>query len=711
MSTSPYYCSHCGAANEAESQFCFACQRPFALHEEQDDLLNGRYQILTQVGSGGFGGVYRALDTAAESRRVVAIKQIYLRGLAAREVIEATDGFNREVRLLTTLRHPNLPVIHDTFIDPENWYLVMDFIEGETLEAYLKGKGSLPLKEVLKIGLQLCTVLDFLHTRQPVIVFRDLKPGNVMRTSSGHIYLIDFGIARHFSPGKPRDTAPFGSPGYAAPEQYGKAQTTPQADIYSLGALLHHLLTGSDPAESPFRFAPLPDTEPAELDTLLQRMLAKEPGERPASIIEVRTALQGIRLREYQTHFADVPPVPVQAPAPPSVTRRGVLIAAGTVVAMGGVVGLCSLVTSFVHPMGGIAAFPPPPSPGTAKKQFIYRGHKGPITAVSWSPDGRMVASGSSDGTVQVWRASDGALLYTLSGYYNPVTAVVWATNRTNVIASAGDDDGTVQVWDALRDHRDLVYHGDGRVLALDWKRKSPWMVSGGTDTDIYTWNASTGAKGVSYRGHKGNVNTVVWLPDTLSFTTPGVTGLSGPGILSTPGTAVATPVSTVAPPESPELKKVIASGGADGTVQVWNANTGRSLLVYRGHKAAVNGLAVLSSSSSLFAEYIASASDDGTVHVWRTPSGSLNNIYHGHNGRVNAVAVPADTTHGQQVASAGEDSTVQVWMIFNNELLSIYKGHQASIKALAASPVDNRMVSGDSAGLVHLWTITYPSR
>src|SRR5205085_2594150 len=112
-----------------------------------------------------------------------------------------------------------------------------------------------PVEMVLEIGIQLCTVLDYLHTHQPPIIFRDLKPANIMRTADNHVYLIDFGIARHFKPGKAKDTIPLGSKGYAAPEQYGKAQSTPQSDIYGLGATLHQLLMGDDPSLTPFRFA------------------------------------------------------------------------------------------------------------------------------------------------------------------------------------------------------------------------------------------------------------------------------------------------------------------------------------------------------------------------------------------------------------------------------------------------------------------------
>src|SRR5438876_12084422 len=115
--------------------------------------------------------------------------------------------------------HPNLPRIYDSFTEDNRWYLVMDFIDGQTLDDYLEqvNGGKLSIEEVLEIGIQLCSVLDYLHTRHPPIIFRDLKPTNIMHTVRGQLYLIDFGIARHFKPGQAKDTIALGSPGYAAP--------------------------------------------------------------------------------------------------------------------------------------------------------------------------------------------------------------------------------------------------------------------------------------------------------------------------------------------------------------------------------------------------------------------------------------------------------------------------------------------------------------
>src|SRR6266700_3284006 len=244
--SSQLYCNTCGAANQDQTEHCFACEAP--LHApSREPLLKERYRVLVPVGQGGFGAVYKVEDTWS-GNRLLAMKEINLSVLTTQEALEATNAFNREVSLLSNLTHPNLPRIYDHFTDREHWYLVMDFIEGETLEQYLDRKlnGCLPLAEVLAIGIQLCTVLNYLHTREPAIIFRDLKPANVMRTPSGHLYLIDFGIARHFKPGQTADTIALGSPGYAAREQYSKAQTqtTPRSDIYSLGATLHQLLTG-----------------------------------------------------------------------------------------------------------------------------------------------------------------------------------------------------------------------------------------------------------------------------------------------------------------------------------------------------------------------------------------------------------------------------------------------------------------------------------
>src|SRR5258707_12157216 len=213
-------------------------------------------------------------------------------------MIDASDGYNREVTHLSSLRHQSLPRIYDYFTDDQHWYIAMEYLTGKTLEERLKStrRGFLPVKRTLDIGLALCDVFHYLHTQHPPIIFRDIKPANIIITRSGRICLIDFGIARLYRPGR-KDTGPLGTPGYAAPEQYGRAHTTPQTDIYGLGATLQTLLTGKEPLELLQDGIPLERTRviPTELQTYLARMLERDATRRPHTMTEVKQALQQIK--------------------------------------------------------------------------------------------------------------------------------------------------------------------------------------------------------------------------------------------------------------------------------------------------------------------------------------------------------------------------------------------------------------------------------
>src|SRR5437773_3661134 len=143
MESSEHYCSNCGAINQPDAEICFACGQSLKvtaelpeLHDSTRIYLNQRYHVLDEIGKGGFSSVFKAEDSV--SGRVVAIKAIHLRGLREQEIIEATDAFNREVQMLTDLRHTHLPRVYDHFADAENWYVVMDFIQGITVEQYLE---------------------------------------------------------------------------------------------------------------------------------------------------------------------------------------------------------------------------------------------------------------------------------------------------------------------------------------------------------------------------------------------------------------------------------------------------------------------------------------------------------------------------------------------------------------------------------------------
>ena len=269
-------------------------------------ILHKEYRIVQVIDKGGMGAVYKAEDIKLQGRPV-AIKEMSLSRLRQDEVAQAIERFKQEAQLLASLQHPNLPAVYGYFDESGRWYLAMAYIEGTTLDDRLKQapNHTLSILLTLDIGIQLTKVLSYLHTRHSPIIFRDLKPLNVMITPEENVYLIDFGIARFFTPGKMKDTVLYVTKGYAAPEQYGSDQTSPQSDIYSLGVTLHQLLSGQDPQDnSPlFHFRPLQsyrDDIPHELASLVATMVNTDPTQRPASMIDVKEKLEQIQMQVRQ---------------------------------------------------------------------------------------------------------------------------------------------------------------------------------------------------------------------------------------------------------------------------------------------------------------------------------------------------------------------------------------------------------------------------
>jgi serine/threonine protein kinase len=234
-------------------------------------LLNKRYEVLDVLGKGGMGYVYKVADLL-RGRRVLAVKELRVGTLPLAKITESLTQFRTEARMLARLTHPNLPKVYDYFSRPKTHSIVMEYIHGRTLDQILVSRSGHPLEERLALSwaLQICRAMHFLSVQKPhPIVFRDLKPSNIMIANDGRVKLIDFGIARFFKVDKREDTFVYGTPGYAAPEQYGSGQTDVRSDIFSLGATLHYCLTGKNPSENPLNFL-----DPRKLNPLISRETA-----------------------------------------------------------------------------------------------------------------------------------------------------------------------------------------------------------------------------------------------------------------------------------------------------------------------------------------------------------------------------------------------------------------------------------------------------
>jgi WD40 repeat protein/predicted Ser/Thr protein kinase len=610
------------------------------------NILNKRYRIIHPLGKGGMGIVYKATD-ALLGDRFVALKGMGQQDVDPQDLAYAIAAFKREALMLASLSHPNLPRIYDYFEENGKAYLVMDFIEGETLANLLHrtpGK-RLGIEEVLSIAEQLCSAVAYLHGRRPPIIFRDIKPSNIMITSREcHLYLIDFGIARFFKPRQSKDTRYQGTVGYAAPEQY-YAQTSTSSDIYSLGVTLHELLTGLDPtkARMPLQFPSIREYNPQAplaLDELIRQMLALHPSRRPVRVTDIKQQLQQFHQQLQSTAHIQTPGTldKQTLPFPGSQT-------------------LTTLGIETTKKMRAIL-WPFAAQSRRGATLCVYCQHSASIYTVAWSPDGKYIASGSKDKTVQIWDASTGKKTLTYGGHTRDVYSVAWSPLPFgDRIASASF--GTVHIWSAISGECFLQYDEHSSwVYAAAWSSAGFAMASGGADRKVSLWDTRKGEVMFRYPDLPGIVRAVAWSNDT-------------------------------------HAKKLLV-GCEDALLYCWEMTAQRRPLIYRGHKEAVTCVAW-----SPDGQKCVSGSRDKTVKIWDISTGHTLSTYQGHTMEVYAVAWSPD---GTRIASAGRDRSVHIWDASTGKTLSTYQGHTMEVYAVAWSPDGTHIASASADKTMHVW-------
>lgn len=258
----------------------------------QGEVIAGKYEILKQIGKGGMSVVYLAMDRRRNKQW--AVKEIR-RTAGGRTHEDGINSLLAEARLMQRLSHPALPQVADILDDGKRIFIVMDYIEGESLDKILKEYGAQPQGQVIDWAKQLCDVLEYLHSQKPPVIYRDMKPSNIIQKPEGNLKLIDFGIAREYKEKSPADTAVLGTKGYAPPEQHGSRQTDARSDIYALGMTMHHLLTGADPGAADYVYAPVRRWNP-EVSGGLERVIGKctafDPKDRYQNCSELLYALE-----------------------------------------------------------------------------------------------------------------------------------------------------------------------------------------------------------------------------------------------------------------------------------------------------------------------------------------------------------------------------------------------------------------------------------
>jgi hypothetical protein len=648
----------------------------------------GNYRLLQLLGQGGFAQVYLGEHLRLGTQAAIKLLSTHLADVDV-------DKFLAEARIIACLEHPHIIRILDFDLAQDIPFLVMSYAPNGTLRQRHPKGTRLPLDIILSYLKQAAGALQYAHDGK--LIHRDIKPENMLLGRHDDILLSDFGIAVMAHSSRSLNTQEIiGTVSYMAPEQI-QGKPRPASDQYALGVILYEWFCGSPPfhgtaaeiatqhlhaALPPLR-EQVPNISPA-IETVVLKALEKDPHRRFVSVQEFAATFEqacqgflpatgimlphpaaGISATKHdhgQASFHASLTLAEGKDQPPGnkkrgkhgISRRALLCGALVLVGTGG--GLVLLTHSHKPAMGTTLV--------------TYTGHLGQVAIVAWSPDGKRIASGSGDQTVQVWDATSGAHPFIYRGHTTNINAVAWSPILTSQsIASASGNsffrgEHIVQLWNAATGGHLLTYGGHTQpVRCVSWSPNGRRIASGSEDKTVQIWDASSGNLMLTYARHTGTISSLVWSPDGKYIAsasddkTVQVWDVHTRTFLFS--FAHTSPVNAVA--WSPDGRRIAsASGnifvGGEQDVHIWDAATGEPILIYRGHASPVSTVAWSPNGAQLAS---ASAGLEKTVHIWDATSGVTTYIYRGHTLGVNAVAWSPD---GQFIASASQDGTVRVW-------------------------------------------------
>jgi serine/threonine protein kinase len=716
--------------------------------------IGNRYQIDTLLGQGGMSAVYKATDP--NLRRPVAVKMIHAHLSNDPNFI---GRFKEEAAAVARLRHPNIVQVHDFNIDGETYYMVMEYLVGETLQTRLKRLNAthrvMPLDEAVNLCIQLCEAAGFAHKHE--LVHRDIKPANIMLNVHGQAILMDFGIVKiiggdyHTATG-----ATIGTAMYMSPEQIRSERTDDRSDIYSLGVTLYEMLSGQPPytADSALTLMmmvindPLPDLHearegvPETLLTVVQKALAKDPIERFQSMTEMANALQQVKEELVTTptspavtlvdesEIMAAPPVFVTESHPDQVNAQALQGVQPEAISPPGslqkpAIKISSEATlqdvpiDTIHPLDIPAAPRSSPVSKKVNRRILLPGIGLLVLVI-------LVASVL---IFMNFRKPPGIQLMPISHPPEPVNA---QTAKKVVNLGKWVTDSFIEA---------IVYSPDGSMLGTtnnrDWMIFSPyrfynslWQVQTGSldyyllgqtqwvydaafspdgnlfgsvsdDGSLFLWQAADGNLERKIIYANGGLTSLDFSPDSLLLATTSWDGVVSLWQISNGNLLRKLQADdfTLNDVEFSPDGKFLATASENNSILLWQVSDGSLYHTLQDHTAPVHK-AVFSPDGSL----LASASEDSTLKIWQVSDGSLLQSVSAHTEAVNDVDFSPD---GSVLASGSEDGVLRLWRVSDGELLNTLVEYSDGIRGVDFSSDGYLLVSGAADGMVHFWGIS----